>query len=97
VYARIATFEGVEPQSIEHEAQTIRSQVDQGPPEGLEDAQGVMILLDRQNGKSLAITLFGSEDGMHRGDEALNKMSPEGGAGRRTSVEFYEVPLDIKR
>jgi hypothetical protein len=67
VYARIATFEGVDPAAVEHEAETIRSQVDQGPPEGLEDAQGVIVLLDRQNGKSLAITLFSSEDGMRRG------------------------------
>jgi hypothetical protein len=97
VYARIATFEGVDPAAIEHEAETIRSQMGQTPPEGLEDAQGVMMLLDRQNGKSLAIVLFGSEDGMRRGDEALNAMSPDAGAGRRSSVAFYEVPLDLRR
>ena len=97
MYARIATFEGVDPAAAEREAETIRSQMGQAPPEGLEDAQGVMMLLDRQTGKSLAVVLFGSEDGMRRGDEALNKMSPDEGAGRRSSVDFYEVPLDLRR
>ena len=31
---------------------------------------------------------------MRRADEALNSMSPGDEAGRRTSVEFYEIALD---
>jgi hypothetical protein len=31
---------------------------------------------------------------MRRANEALNQMSPEEGAGRRTSVEIFEVVLD---
>ena len=31
-------------------------------------------------------------EAMRRGDEALNAMNP-GGGERRTSVEFYEVPV----
>ena len=46
----------------------------------------------RPRGKTLGITLFESEEAMRRGDEALNAMSPSGGE-RRTSVEFYEVPV----
>ena len=40
----------------------------------------------------LGVTLFESEEAMRRGDEALNAMNP-GGTERRTSVEFYEVPV----
>jgi hypothetical protein len=36
------------------------------------------------------VTLFGSEEAMRRGDEALNAMNP-GVSERRTSVEFLEV------
>ena len=50
------------------------------------------VLVDRESGKGLGVTLFESEEAMRRGDEALNAMNP--GAGeRRVSVEFYEVPV----
>jgi len=50
------------------------------------------MLVDRSSGKGIGITLFDSEDAMRRGDEALNAMTP-GDTERRTSVEFYEVPV----
>ena len=50
------------------------------------------MLVDRATGKGIGLTLFDSEDAMRRGDEALNAMSP-GGTERRTSVEFFEVPV----
>jgi hypothetical protein len=50
------------------------------------------MLVDRATGKGVGITLFESEQAMQRGDAALNAMTP--GAGeRRTSVEFFEVPV----
>jgi hypothetical protein len=57
----------------------------------------VQTFIDRQSGKSLAIVLFDSEEDLRRGDEALNAMSPEEGQGRRTSVDFYEVQLNLIR
>lgn len=91
MYARVATFEG-DPANIDDAIDQVRSEVESGsPPPGLEGAK-MMMLVDRQSGKGLGITLFESEDAMKRGDEALNAMSP--GAGeRRTSVEFFEVPV----
>ena len=50
------------------------------------------MLVDRQSGRGLGITLFADEEAMRRGDEALNAMSP-GGTESRVSVEFYEVPV----
>jgi hypothetical protein len=52
----------------------------------------MMMLINRENGKGMGLTLFENEDDLKRGDEALNNMSP-GGDGRRTSVEFYEVAI----
>jgi hypothetical protein len=51
------------------------------------------MLVDRKTGKGMGITLFESEEAMRRGDAALNAMDP-GSTERRTSVEFYEVPVE---
>jgi hypothetical protein len=93
MHARIATFEG-DPSSLDQMIEGIRKDVenDNRPP-GLEDAKGVMILVDRKSGKSMGITFFDDEEGMKRGDEALNKMSPDTPTMQRSSVEFYEVPI----
>jgi hypothetical protein len=40
----------------------------------------------------VGVTLFETEEAMRRGDEALNAMNPQG-TERRTSVEFFEVPV----
>jgi hypothetical protein len=91
MYARIATFES-DPASVDDAIEMVRSEVESGDtPEGLEGAK-MLMLVNRETGKGLGVTLFESEDAMRRGDEALNAMSP-GGSERRTSVEFYEVPV----
>ena len=91
MYARLATFEG-DPAKVDEMIGRVRSDVESGtPPEGLESAK-MLMLIDRKTGKGIGITLFESEDAMKRGDEALNAMDP-GSGGRRTAVEFYEVPV----
>jgi hypothetical protein len=52
----------------------------------------MLILVNHESGKGLGVTLFESEEAIRRGDEALNAMNP-GTSERRTSVEFYEVPV----
>jgi hypothetical protein len=91
MYARIATFES-DPSQVDNAIEMVRGEVDSDTPEGLEGAK-MMMLVNRETGKGLGITLFDSEEAMRRGDEALNAMSP-GGTERRTSVEFYEVPVE---
>jgi hypothetical protein len=91
VYARIATFES-DPASVDDAIELVRSEVESGnTPEGLEGAK-MLMLVNRESGKGLGVTLFESEEAMRRGDEALNAMNP-GATERRTSVEFYEVPV----
>ena len=93
MYARVASFNMDE--GLDETINQVRNDVenDKRPP-GLEDAKGMMMLVDRSSGKSIGITLFDSEDAMKRGDEALNSMSPSGG-GSRTGVEFYEVAVQM--
>ena len=91
MYARIATFES-DPSKIDDAVELVRGEVESGTPEGLEGAK-MMMLVNRETGKGLGVTLFESEEAMRRGDEALNAMDP-GATERRTSVEFYEVPVE---
>jgi hypothetical protein len=90
VYARVATFQG-DPANADRAIDQVRTQVAGDPPPGLEGTK-LLMLVDRNTGKGIGITLFESEDAMRRGDEALNQMNPAGGS--RTSVEFYEVPVN---
>ncbi len=91
MYARIATFES-DPARVDDAIKLVQEEVQGDTPEGLEGAK-MMMLVDRETGKGLGVTLFDSEEAMRRGDEALNAMSP-GASERRTSVEFYEVPVE---
>jgi hypothetical protein len=92
LYARVATFES-DPSKVDDAIALVRSQVESGDtPAGLEGAK-MLMLVNRENGKGVGITLFESEEAMRRGDEALNAMNP-GATERRTSVEFFEVPVE---
>jgi hypothetical protein len=85
------TFES-DPAKVDDAISMVRAEVESGEtPPGLEGAK-MLMLVNRETGKGLGITLFESEEAMQRGDEALNAMNP-GGTERRTSVEFYEVPV----
>ena len=91
MYARLATFES-DPANLDEAIAMVQREVDsdQTPP-GLEGAK-MLMLVNRETGKGIGITLFESQEAMRRGDEALNAMNP--GAGEhRTSVEFFDVPV----
>jgi hypothetical protein len=90
MYARVDTFES-DPARIDEAIEMIRSEVAGETPAGLEGAK-MLMLINRETGKGLGVTLFESEDALRRGDEALNAMNP-GSSERRTSVEFFEVPV----
>jgi hypothetical protein len=92
MHARVATFES-DPAEIDQAIEMVRSSVQsEETPEGLEGAK-MLMLVNRETGKGVGVTLFESEEAMRRGDEALNAMSP-GASESRTSVEFYEVPVE---
>jgi hypothetical protein len=86
----VATFES-DPSRIDEAISMVRSEVAGDAPAGLEGAK-MLMLVDRRSGKGVGITLFDSEEAMQRGDEALNAMNP-GSTERRTSVEYFEVPV----
>ena len=90
MWARVARFEGA-PATLDERVEKLRAAVEAGnlPPE-LENAK-LLMLVDRESGGMLGVTLFESEEAMRRGDAAMN--AGPGRAGSRASVEFYEVPL----
>jgi len=90
VYARVATFES-DPATVDDAIAMVRREVESETPQGLEGAK-MLMLVNRDTGKGIGVTLFDTEEAMRRGDEALNAMSP-GATERRTSVEFFEVPV----
>jgi hypothetical protein len=92
VYARVARWEGVDPERMKEMTEQIEGS--DGPPPGV-PAKGIIVLNDADAGRNLTIVLFDSEEDMRKGDETLNSMDPGGdGAGSRTSVEVYEMAID---
>jgi hypothetical protein len=91
--ARIARFEGGDPEQFAATRDQIEADMASGtPPEGLEGAKEVMLLVDRASGTGLGVVFLETEDELRRGGEALNAMSPpDEGSGRRSGVEMYEV------
>lgn len=95
MYARVARWEGADADAIRRTTDQINADSESGPPEGV-PAKGLMILIDPDNGNVLAISLFENEADLQQGDETLNSMNPPGdGMGSRTSVEKYEVAVDL--
>lgn len=96
--ARVATWEGADPQALEATAEEIRRQsvAEGGPPPGV-PAKGLMLLHDSAAGRAMAITLFENDAAYREGDETLESMSPPGaGMGHRVGVERFEVDVQIE-
>ncbi len=91
MFARVAKFQS-DPGRLEDTIEMVRKEVAGETPDGLKGAK-MLMLIDRESGKSMGITLFDSEEAMRRGDQALNGMDP-GATERRTDVQFYEVPVE---
>ena len=92
MYARVATFQG-DPANVDAAIDRVRGEVEGTPPPGLEGAK-MLMLVDRQSGKGIGITLFESEAAMRRGDEALSAMNPgmRGVAPPSSSTRFLSKP-----
>lgn len=96
MFARVAKWEGGDPDAMRRAAKQVESQAALGPPEGL-PMKAFLLLIDPDNARQIGVTLFETEEDLRKGDEVLNSMNPpEEGIGRRTSVEMYEVAVDVR-
>lgn len=97
MYARVARWEGADGEALRRSGEEMNSRAGSGPPPGV-PAKGFLMLIDPDGGNSLAISLFETEEDLRKGDETLNAMNPESGddVGKRTSVEKYEIAVDVR-
>ena len=96
MYARVAKWEGGDPDAIRRAAEEVKSRVASGPPQGV-PMKAFLLLIDPDNARQMGVTLFETEEDLRKGDEVLNSMSPpEEGIGRRTTVEMYQVAVDVQ-
>jgi hypothetical protein len=104
MHVRIAEFEADAAsldQMVDGVRESLRQGREGGTPEGMSDEQRqgmsgvtrVLLAVDRDAGKVVNLIFTETEDELRRADEALNSMSPSGGA-ERTKVGKYEVAID---
>jgi hypothetical protein len=98
MHARVAEFDNPrlsDPSLVDELSSRARESAPQWR-EALPDAQGHLMLIDRENGRGLGITLFGNEEQIREAEPVFERMGdeiPEETRGRRTSVNVYEVML----
>ncbi len=100
MFARIATFDGVDVEEAERTVDTVRERVEPMMRK-MPGFQGYMELVDRSGGKALTITLFDSEESVRAAEPTFDEEMPKQladlfgqWAGRRSSVERYEILVD---
>ena len=100
MFARIATFEGVDVAVAERTMDEVRQRVEP-IMRGMTGFQGYMELIDRSSGKAATIAFFDSEENMQAAERTFDEEMPrqladlfDQWAGRRSRVERYEVLLD---
>jgi len=93
--ARVTTWEGGTADGLHAAIEQIRSNVAQGPPEGVTSI-GLTVLVDPEGGRTLMIGYFATEADMHDSEAALEAMSPPEGLGTRAAVDVYHVATDVR-
>jgi len=94
MFARVSTLSG-DPQDVGQ----MEGQLRQVLPSvrGLAGFKGLLAMVDRSSGKSLAVTLWESEQAMKDSEEAANKIREDTAAAtgeQIIGVERFEVVLD---
>ena len=104
MYVRAARFEGIDKANIDRDIEDFRKMVRmEEQPEGMSaetfttlrsGVKRVMSLVDRDEGTSLDLIFTDTAEDAQRVHEVLDSMSPPDGAGRRTSVQTFELLMD---
>ena len=104
MHVRVARFEGIDTTNIDRDMEEFRKMVRMAErPEGMPEetystlksgVKRMMSLVDREAGVSFDLAFTENADDARRVHEALDSLSPPDGAGRRTSVQTFELMLD---
>ena len=92
MFARVARWEGADPEALRRSAAEIASRAASGPPEGV-PGTAFTLLVDPEGGRAMAIVLFATEEDRATGHATLNDMNPPESMGTRSAVEFYDVAV----
>jgi heme-degrading monooxygenase HmoA len=98
MYARVSTYEGTS-ESVERSL----AQGDELVPlvRGMQGSRGVLLLVDRDSGREVSITLWEDEDAMRASEQAADRLRRDSAASSGqtiASVDRYEVALlDVPR
>ena len=91
MWARVASFEGVDVERMRQEANRPPGAM----PEGLRGAFG---LVDAETGRQLFVTLFDTREAIEAAEPMFEQMGDEIGEeirGKRVSKDYYEVMLGV--
>ena len=94
MFARVSTFTGASDQ-VDEAVRQVREDV-LPRTEQLDGYKGAYLLVDRENGKSLAVTFWESEEAMRESEEATSTLRSEIADALGTQmigVERYEVAV----
>jgi hypothetical protein len=99
MWVRVARFEGGTAEGLDAEMVQSKEHLEETRtgvlPAGLEGVKRVLEAISRREGTGVAMVSCESEEDLRRADQALNEMSPSSeAAGRRVSVDMYEVMTD---
>jgi len=93
MHLRVVRFTDVDPDRLEK----LVSEIDEseGPPPGVK-ATGLQILLDRDQGTSVVLQFFDSEQDMRDSEQAFDSMDAGDTPGTRASVDRCELKRELK-
>ena len=96
MFARVSSFQG-SPEGVD---EGIKVAEEQAVPaaQALPGFKGLMMLVDRNTGKSMAVTLWESEEAMRASEEAANGIRSNVATAtdeQIVGVDRYEVAIDV--
>jgi hypothetical protein len=91
MYARVVRFTGVNDESIDQ----VRARVEEsdGPPPGV-NATAMKMLYDAEQGSSVFVAFFDTEQDMRDADRVFDEMDVGDTPGERASVDRCEVVIE---
>ena len=95
MFARMSTFQG-----SADDFDRMAKEAEAAIPVQLPGEKGILVIGDRQSGKSIAITFWEDEQAMRESEEAANKVRSEiaeGAGAEIVGVERFEVLIDQRR
>lgn len=95
MFARLSTYQSPAEQITDAAVEKIRAQVLPSLQE-MDGFRGVLLLMDRESGKQISVTLWESEDALRASEEKANSLRKEAAkttSGDVAGVEKYYAPI----